>query len=242
MAIQKCSENQDAGLPRCARNDAGRGLFRISLGAHLNRIAASLVALIVILAPVAAEAVDPCAYDKEAMLSLSENAFDQNLANGGGGWRAVAKISGCERAAAGLLAAYRAAHPGSDPMLAWHEGQALASAGEYADAIPLLESARKPEDQDLTGWNHYVDATVAFLRHDKAVLLAARQHLTAIKYPIGAGFPPLNDGYVEFRAPAGQPPVRFRWPPNIEVVDALVVCFNRPYEEAYGPTCRNRGS
>src|SRR3546814_17902844 len=34
-------------------------------------------------------------------------------------------------------------------------------------------------------------------------------------------------------------PARFRWPPNIEVVDALVACFNKPYKEAYGPTCRS---
>ena len=175
------------------------------------------------------------------MLGLSENAFDQDLANGGSGWRAVSKIPGCERAAADLLAAYRDVHPDSGTVLAWHEGQLLASAGEYAQAIPLLESARKPLDKDSAGWDYYVDATIAFLRHDEAALLAARERLAAIKYPSGADLPPLKDGFIEFPSQSGQPPLRMRWPPNIEAVDALVACFTKPYKEAYGSSsCRNR--
>ena len=183
----------------------------------------------------AIHAADRCKYDEEALLALDENAFDQDLS---GGWRAIASIPGCERAAAELLAAYRAKHPNAGTLLAWHEGQMRASAGQYEQAIPLLEAARKPVEQDPTGWNHYVDATLAFLRHDNPALLAAQKRLAAVAYPEGAGMPPLKDGYFELPAPPGQPGMKMRWPPNIEVVDGLVACFRKPYEEAYGASCR----
>lgn len=182
-------------------------------------------------------AADRCKHDKDAMLALDEKPFDQDLA-GGGGWRAIANIPGCELAAADLLAAYRARHPGSESILAWHEGQMRASAGQYKQAIPLLESARKPTDQDPAGWNHYVDASLAFLQHDKPALLTARERLAAIAYPESAGMPPLKDDYIEFPAQPGQPVMRTRWPPNIDVVDGLVACFDKPYAEAYGASCR----
>lgn len=180
-------------------------------------------------------AADPCAYDRDAMLALDEHAFDQDLA---GGWRALDNLPGCQLAAAELIAAYRAAHPGSSSLLAWHEGQARASAGQYEQAIPLLEHARKPAEQDLAGWNHYVDATVAFLRGDEPALLQARQRLASIPYPEGAGLPPLRDGHIEFPAQPGQPAMRMRWPTNLDVVDGLAACFGKPYAEAYGAACR----
>jgi hypothetical protein len=117
-----------------------------------------------------------------------------------------------------------------------------ASAGQYERAIPLLESARKTEAQDPLGWNYYVDATTAFLRHDRAALLNAREQLAAVVYPEGSGLPPLKDGYIEFPSRPGQPVMRMRWPPNIEVVDGLVACFGKPYSEAYGSvSCRPSG-
>ena len=113
-----------------------------------------------------------------------------------------------------------------------------ASGGQYERAIPLLESARKAADQDLAGWNYYVDATTAFLRRDKPALLAARERLAAVAYPENASLPPLKDGYFEFPGQPGQPVMRMRWPPNIDVVDRLVTCFAKPYSEAYGSSCR----
>jgi hypothetical protein len=183
----------------------------------------------------AIRAADRCKYDEDTLLALDENAFDQDLS---GGWRAIANIPGCELAAAGLLAAYRAKHPNAGSLLAWHEGQMRASAGQYEQAIPLLETARKPMEQDPTGWNYYVDSTLAFLRHDNPALRAAQKRLAAVAYPEGSGMPPLKDGYFELPARPGQPTMKMRWPPNIEVVDGLVACFGKPYAEAYGASCR----
>lgn len=180
-------------------------------------------------------------YDKDAMLALDENAFDQNLGNGGGGWRAIGNLPGCENAAADLLAAYRAKHPDASAILAWHEGQMRASAGQYQQAIPLLELDRKPKEQDKAGWNAYVDATVAFLRRDRSALVKAREALASTPYPEGSGLPPLKDGYFEVPGPPGQPPSRMRWPPNIEVVDGLLACFGKSYADAYGVACRAHG-
>jgi hypothetical protein len=206
------------------------------LASHLlnSAIAALCVALAVIQL---ARAADRCGYDRDVLLALDEAAFDQDIA-GGGGWRAVAENSGCELAAADLLEAYRTKHPDAGSILAWHEGQMRASAGQYDRAIPLLESARKPAGQDPVGWNHYVDATVAFLRRDKPALLQARSQLAAVTYPEGEGLPPLRRGFIEIPSQNGQPVVRMRWPPNIDVVDGLVACFNRPYSEAYRSACR----
>jgi hypothetical protein len=179
-----------------------------------------------------------CTYDKTAMLALSEDAFDQDLSNGGGGWRKIGNTPGCELAAAGLLAAYRETHPGSDSILAWHEGQMRASAGQSSRAIPLLRAARKDPAKDPAGWNAYVDATVAFLQRDKAALADARQRLAAVPYPADSGMPPLVNGTVEFPAEAGRPAMKMRWPPNIDVVDGLVACFDKPYTAAYESSCR----
>lgn len=186
-------------------------------------------------------AADRCDYDEDAMLALDEHAFDQDWSGTGGGWRAVASIPGCELAAADLLAAYRAKHPSAGSILAWHEGQVRALAGQYERAMPLFESARKPEDQDFAGWNDYVDATLAFLRHDKPALSLARERLAAVAYPKSPAMPPLKDGFFELPTQPGQPSMRMRWPPNIDVVDGLLACFDKPYSEAYAASCRPHG-
>jgi hypothetical protein len=173
------------------------------------------------------------------MLSLSEDAFDQDLSNGGGGWRKVASIPGCEAAAADLIAAYRAQHESSTTLL-WHEGQLRAFAGQTERAIPLLLESKHDPATDLAGWNDYVDATVAFLRRDREALLSARDRLAARPYPSGEGMPPLVGGMMEVPTQPGQPPMRVRWPPNIDVVDGLVACFERSYKEAYSGRCRSR--
>ena len=48
-----------------------------------------------------------CSYDREAMLKLDVNAFDQDTR---GGWRMLAD-RGCFTVAADLIRAYRTAHP-----------------------------------------------------------------------------------------------------------------------------------
>jgi len=177
-----------------------------------------------------------CSYDEDAMLALDEAAFDQSLPNGG--WRAIGNIPGCEVAAAELIAAYRVRHPAASSTVAWHEGQMWAAAGSHGKALPALESARKDPARDPAGWNHYVDATIAFLAGDREALEQARARLAAVPFDESSGLPPLVDGFIELPTQAGQPSLRMRWPPNIEVVDGLLNCFGKPYNEAYGMACR----
>lgn len=179
---------------------------------------------------------DRCAYDREALLSLDEKAFDQDVPNGG--WRKIGNMPGCEAAAAELIAAYRERYPDSSSTVAWHQGQMLAFSGMNKQAIPVLESSKKDPAQDVAGWNHYVDATIAFLSGDKESLERARDQLATVPYGSAPDMPPLVDGFMEFPTQPGQPPIRMRWPLNIDVVDGLVKCFGKAYSEAYGPSCR----
>ncbi len=198
---------------------------------------ASVVFLLGLVSCLQAHAGPKCSYDRERLLALDEASFDQDLSGGGQGWRAVANVPGCELAAADLLAAYRKAHPGGSDTLSWHEGQLRAMAGQYTQAIPLLEAARKPAELDPAGWNAYVDATVAFLRGDRAALAKAQAALASVQP--AAGMPPLKDGFMELPNEAGGPPIRVRWPPNGDVVEGFVRCFGKPYSQAYGAaSCR----
>ena len=191
-------------------------------------------------APQAASAQTGCEHDREALLALPEQAFDQDLTNGGGGWRSLAAKPECGLVAAELLRDYRKKHDVQGGIMAWHEGQLRAGAGQYEHAEALFESARKPQGEpDPIGWNHYIDASVAFLRGDRSALLAARERLAQVPHDPGSGMPPVKDGYIEFPSQDGRPAMRMRWPPNIEVVDGLIQCFGRPYNVAYGaPECR----
>ena len=114
----------------------------------MKRMAMACMSLVLLAAcatksPVATARPSQCGYDEAAMLALDENAFDQDLSNGGGGWRKIANIAGCEVAAADLIAAYKKKHGLDKPILNWHEGQMRASAGQTERAIALLSSARK---------------------------------------------------------------------------------------------------
>lgn len=188
-------------------------------------------------APAYAHQAD-CSVDFVALLALDEAAFDQSPPDGG--WRRLDR-PGCHAAAADLIAAWRARHPQASPTVAWHQGQMLAQAGRHDEAVPVLAGARKPADADLAGWNHYVDATVAFLSDDREALVRAREALAAQPYPDVPDMPPLVDGHMELPTQPGQPPMRMRWPPNLDVVDGLLHCFGRSYGEAYGPACRGGG-
>ncbi|KFA35143.1 hypothetical protein [Xanthomonas vasicola] len=178
-----------------------------------------------------------CGFDKQAMLALAQDKFDQDVGNGGGGWRAVASKPGCEVAAADLIKEYRKVHSDSSSLLFWHEGQLRAFAGNYEAAIPLMEASRQPTEKDLAGWNPYVDATIAFLRHDIAALVEAQKKLNAV--PASPELPPVKDGYIEMSMDNGQK-VKMRWPVNADVVDGLVSCLGKSYMEAYSLVCRGK--
>lgn len=164
---------------------------------------------------------------------MDEQQFDQ----GPDGWRRIAGMPDCDLVAADLLRDYQAAHGSRVGLLYWHEAQLRAFAGQGAAAIALMQQSRKPDAEDRGGWNPYVDATIAFLRRDRAAFERARATLAAYVTPPGSGLPPVKDGYVDVPFADGQ--VRkVRWPPNIDVVDGLAHCFDQPYQYAYGDACR----
>ncbi|KPL49671.1 hypothetical protein XAXN_06060 [Xanthomonas axonopodis] len=188
---------------------------------------------IVVALPGWAEPAQPvgCNYDRVAMLALDENAFDQDMQ---GGWRTVADRPGCAAVAADLLRDYRQGHAITGGIVVWHEGQMRAEAGQTAQAIALFEQSYKPAAEDLAGWNPYVDAMIAFLKRDRAGLEAARARLASVPYPKDKDMPPLQDGYVVWPATSGRSEMKMRWPPNLDVVDGLVKCYDEPYSVAYG--------
>ncbi|MBV6850744.1 hypothetical protein [Xanthomonas euvesicatoria] len=198
--------------------------------------------LIVVAQPGWAEPAQPagCSYDHAALLALDEDAFDQYMQ---GGWRTIADRPGCAVAAADLLRDYRQAHAITGGIVLWHEGQMRAEAGQTAQAIALFEKSYKPAAEDLAGWKPYVDATIAFLKRDRAGLGAARAQLASVPYPQGKDMPPLQDGYMVFPAEKGRPEVKLRWPPNLDVVDGLIKCYDEPYSVAYdAQRCRTSTS
>ncbi|MCL1499931.1 hypothetical protein M3O57_10010 [Xanthomonas nasturtii] len=172
-----------------------------------------------------------CSYDRAAMLALDENAFDQDLQ---GGWRTISDRPGCALAAADLLRDYRQAHAITGGVVTWHEGQMRAEAGQSAQAIALFEQSYKPADQDAAGWNPYVAAMIAFLKRDRAGVEAARARLASVPYPKDKDMPPLQDGYMILPATSGRPEIKARWPPNLDVVDGLLKCYDESYSVAYG--------
>ncbi|MRW92794.1 hypothetical protein GJ699_22605 [Duganella sp. FT80W] len=178
-----------------------------------------------------------CAYDRAQMLALDETQFDQMPS----GWRSLEAKPECAVVAADLLRDYQQAHQSESGLLFWHEAQLRADAGQDAAAIALMEKSRKPASADTGDWNPYVDATIAFLRKDRAALEQARASLLAFQPPPGADLPPIVNGYIELDFADGQKR-KIRWPPNIDVVDGLIACFDKPYTEAYGGDCRERAA
>jgi hypothetical protein len=161
----------------------------------------------------AAPSPDPCAYDRDRLLALDQNAFDQDQK---GGWRTLDE-KGCHTAAADLIRDYRLAHNPASQILLWHEGQIRGFAGQTKDAIALFDKARAKEPDHL-GWNLYVDGTIAFLKHDRAALIAARNKLAVLPRP-------------------AEWPAQMGWPQNLDVLDRLLACFDGTYHQAYGGKC-----
>lgn len=173
--------------------------------------------------------------ERERLLCLDQEAFDQDVSQGGGGWRAIGNKPGCDMAAADLIRDYRVKHGATETILFWHEGQLRAFAGAYPEAIALFQQSRKPEAQNAGGWNAYVDASIAFLQGDRGRLVEAREALAMT--PAVEGFV-VKDGVFEIPNNSGSP-IKMRWPPNIDVVDGLIRCFGKTYTTAYSsPECR----
>jgi len=177
---------------------------------------------------------DDCVVDRAALLALSPDAFDQDLA---GGWRPMAEKPACQLAAADLIASYRAQPKAAgNTTLIWHEAQVRAEAGQDAQAVALMRQTYKPAP-DAGGWNPYVDASIALIEKNKPALLSARAALAAVPVPPEAN---VKDGFFSFTLPSGET-MKVAWPPNLDVVDAFVRCFGKPYRDAYGMACRTPG-
>lgn len=166
-----------------------------------------------------------CSYDKAAMLALSQNDFDQNPS---GGWRVIAQKEECLVVAADLINEYRTVHALEASILYWHEGQLRAMVGQNSEAIALFEKSRSESDVGSFGWNYYVAATIAFLQKDQDALREARELLSQVEKPQNMR-PPVD--------PNGNP-IEFSWPPNLNVVDLLIACFDESYKVAYGGCSR----
>jgi hypothetical protein len=151
--------------------------------------------------------------EREALLSLDYNSFDQSLPDGG--WR---KYQRCSLLTRGLLDAYTARHEKTLQkqqwdVLVWHSGQISAKVGDDTDAIDKMRQTLKPNEKptDAFLWNPYAKATIAFLKKQRPALLAERKKLAR-------GLSPLNRV-------------------NLRVVDTFVRCFQSTYNEAYFEGC-----
>lgn len=131
----------------------------------------------------------------------------------------------CRLDAADLIAEYRSRRGDRDIALIFHEGQLRAKAGQTERAVALLEDSRTNPEKDRYGWNHYVEATIAFLKQDWGALERSRDALAGLEAP--TDFQAVDQDGNE---------IDISWPPNLQVVEGLMSCFGRPYLEAYG--CR----
>jgi hypothetical protein len=185
-------------------------------------------------------AAPQCQHDRQALLALTPQAFDADLE---GGWRPLADREGCLIVAADLIAAYRAAHADlSDQRaerLRWHEAQLRAAAGETDAAIALFATTYRQGDTIYVRANNlYSDATLAFLRRDRAALERARAELAALPKPDG-----FEEAVENARRQYGEDFARgITWPNNLDVIDGFIACFDKPYREAYRSECRRRSA
>lgn len=178
-----------------------------------------VIALALTIQAVVEQPKSDCAYDRAALMALDQDAFDQDM---NGGWRAL-EDRGCDAEAADLIRDYRQAKSRPHPsILYWHEGQIRATLGQNDAAIALFNAARKPSAEDTFGWNFYVDGSIAFLRHDRAGLQSARDALAQV---------PEDKEWVEDAVRQG---FTVQWPPNLNILDGFLKCFDRSYRDAYG--------
>lgn len=167
-----------------------------------------------------------CPHDRAALLALTPAAFDQDPQ---GGWRTLAAAPGCAAAAADLIAEYRSTNraqlsPGELHINFWHEGQLRAGLGQVQAATRLMMAGVNPETPD-SGFSDYALGTIAFLHRDRAGLIAARERLAVLPKPVD-----FDRAAERFKATYG---FELKWPANLSVLDNLITCFERPYNEAY---------
>jgi hypothetical protein len=138
-------------------------------------------------------------------MKLSYWDFDQTES----GWR---KLAGCDSETALLLRLYVEKQESESRNLHWHLAQTFVlfgdNQGAIAEAIKSLNPEKAKQHSNLS-WNAYVQATVEFLRNDRAAFDAQYE-----LYRIAAVQNPQNQA-------------------NFKVLTRLAECFGRPYKEAY---------
>ena len=179
------------------------------------------------------------ATERERLLSLDEDAFDQDF---DGGWRAVSlrHDGACKVAAAQLLDDYIERHDVSPDtsVMHWHVGQMLAGAGRYTEARPWFEAERRTGQLDShdEAWNLYVDGTLAFLDSDRAAFERASAELNSGR------FDPTSEEAASMREWAESENITFPEESYIRnangvVLERMLACWGTPYSEAYGGRC-----
>lgn len=161
-----------------------------------------------------------CKFDREATLSLDLQEFDQSSK----GWRKLDKQDGCWAIAADLISDYRKKNDSQSRTLYLHEAQMRAFAEQTEKAIEMLEHIHANEYKKSwqRPWRLYTEATIAFLKKDHKALLEKREELAGIPRP---------NNFVDSK---GNPAP---WPPNLNVVDKLIKCFEFSYRQAYKFGC-----
>lgn len=181
---------------------------------------------------VAQAVAGPCAHDRSALLAMPPDRFDGTEITS---WRTLSRDPACLEIAADLLRDYREANQvrldvSQLHLNYWHEGQIRAGLGQKQRAVHLLMAGVNPE-VSTDGFADYALGTVAFVNGDRAALLAARDRLAATPQP-----PDWEKAAEEYRQQFGR---EIAWPMNLNVLDGLIACFDRPYLEAYGSAdCR----
>jgi hypothetical protein len=136
--------------------------------------------MLLVLALVASLACVAPPQDIAEQITLPYDKFDSQ--SGPNAWRSMSS-AGCTDAAIALLQAFQSSNESNltDDQrreIAFHIGQTLAFAGRENEAIEDFERANKPGGS--VEWHTYVDATLAFLRHDTDALVAAHKSYAAI--------------------------------------------------------------
>jgi len=163
-----------------------------------------------------------CAHDREAILALEFVAFDQTA---GSGWRPLYE-AGCYQEAAELVRDWGARHGQTQSIIPYHEAQLWGYAGRSDVAIPLFERIYREMTAEASDpWKLYTEGNLAFLQRDRARLEAATAKLAALPRPAdwGTRLTVTADG-----KPA-QPPA---WPPNLNITQAMLRCWDETYEVA----------
>lgn len=191
--------------------------------AKLFRLFVSLLPF-TLAAPVAAqdEPGARCAHNREAILALEFVAFDQAQ---GSGWRPLYE-AGCYKEAAELVQDWAKKHPQAPSIIPFHLAQLWGYAGRSDLAIPMFEQIYRESTADAADpWQLYTEGNLAFLQRDRARLEAATTKLAALPQPPdwGARRVVMADG-----SPAPPRP----WPPNLNIMQAMLRCWDQTYEIA----------